>query len=105
MLLKREICPHLEAALDAVLEGLGKRARLVLKLHLVSGLTLAAIGETFGVAQSTVSRWLADTRASIVAAVHHCLEHRLQLARDEVPSIARQFATDLDIDISPLLDA
>jgi RNA polymerase sigma-70 factor, ECF subfamily len=103
LLLKGELRREFEAAVRAALAGLERRARLVLKLYLVSGMSLAAIGTTFGVAQQTVSRWLAETRDNIVTDVQHRLADRLKIAREDLPSIARLVASQLDISISRLL--
>jgi RNA polymerase sigma-70 factor, ECF subfamily len=103
LLLKGEIRREFEAAVRAVLEGLEKRARLVLKLYLVGGMSLAAIGKTFGVTQQTVSRWLAEARARILDDVQRRLADRLKIAREDLPSIARLVASQLDVSLSRLL--
>jgi len=103
LLLKGEIRREFEAAVRAVLDGLEKRPRLVLKLYLVSGMSLAAIGKTFGVTQQTVSRWLAETRGHILDDVQRRLAERLKVSRDDLPSIVRLVASQLDISISRLL--
>jgi RNA polymerase sigma-70 factor (ECF subfamily) len=103
MLLKGEIRREFETAVRAVLNGLEKRARLVLKLYLVGGMSLAAIGKTFGVTQQTVSRWLAETRDGILTGVQLRLADRLKIAREDLPSIVRLVGSQLDISISRLL--
>jgi RNA polymerase sigma-70 factor, ECF subfamily len=103
LLVKGEIRQELQAAVKGALGRLDDRARLVLRLWLVSGSTLANIGKTFGVTQQTVSRWLADARDRILTDVQGTLADRLKIARDELPSFARLIGSQLDISISRLL--
>ena len=90
-------------AVKAAIGRLDDRARLVLRLWLVSGSTLANIGKAFGITQQTVSRWLADARDQILKDVQRNLSDCLKLARDELPSIARLISSQLDISISRIL--
>lgn len=105
LLMKEELRKAFEAAVEAALGELPDRERLVLRLYLVSGMTLGAIGKTFGVTQQTVSRWLAEARTNVIAAVQRGLGQRLQLPDGDVTSIARLVASQLDISISRLLGA
>jgi len=93
----------LEIAVKEALGRLEGRDRLVMRLWLVSGSTLAAIGKAFGVTQQTVSRWLADARDEILNDVQRTLAERLKIARDELPSVARLIQSQIDISISRLL--
>jgi RNA polymerase sigma-70 factor, ECF subfamily len=101
--MKGEIRRELEAAVQEALQRLEHRERLVLRLFLVSGMTLAAIGKTFGVTQQTVSRWLRKARDSVLADVGGALAERLKLPSDDVTSMIRFVASELDISISRLL--
>jgi len=103
LLLKREIRREFEVAVRKALEGLEKRARLVLRLYLVSGMSLPAIGKTMGVTHQSVSRWLADARDTIMTSVQRQLGDRLKIAREELPSLVRMIGSQLDISISRLL--
>jgi len=103
LLVKGEIRQELQAAVKDALGRLDDRARLVLRLWLVSGSTLANIGKAFGVTQQTVSRWLADARDQIFTDVQRALADRLKIGRDELPSLARLLSSQLDISISRLL--
>ena len=105
LVIKGELRRELEAAIEEALQRLDDRERLLLRLYLVSGMTLAAIGKSFGVTQPTVSRWLVKARQSVLADVRHQLGERLQVARGELASIARLVASQLDISISRVLGA
>jgi RNA polymerase sigma-70 factor, ECF subfamily len=101
--LKSELRPELEAAVEEALERLEGRQRLLLRLYLVSGMTLAAIGKSFGVSQSTVSALLVKTRRSVLAGVRQRLKRRLGVSKSDLPSIARLVASQLNVSIARLL--
>jgi RNA polymerase sigma-70 factor (ECF subfamily) len=103
LLLKGEIRRELQAAVKEALGRLQERERLVMRLWLVSGSTLANIGKTFGVTQQTVSRWLADARDGILRDVQRTLSSRLKIAKAELPDFARLIQSQLEISISRLL--
>lgn len=103
LLMKGEVRRELEGAVADALRGLEDRARMVLRLYLVSGMTLAAIGRTFGVTQQTVSRWLQAARDDVLADVGRVLKERLNVPPGELTSIVRFVASQLDISISHLL--
>jgi RNA polymerase sigma-70 factor (ECF subfamily) len=103
LLLKGEIRRELQAAVKDALGRLEERERLVMRLWLVSGSTLATIGKAFGVTQQAVSRWLADARIKIVKDVQRDLAGRLKIAKGELPDVARLLESQVDISISRLL--
>jgi RNA polymerase sigma-70 factor (ECF subfamily) len=103
IVIKGELRRELEAAIEAALQRLEDRERLVLRLYLVSGMTLAAIGKTFDVTQPTVSRWLVRARQSVLDDVRRELGGRLRVANDDLASIANLVASQLDISISRVL--
>ena len=88
-LMKHELRAELEAAVGEALARLPDRERLVLRLYLVSGMTLEAIGKTFDVTHSTVSRWLTHARESMLADVQSSLGERLKVANADLASFAR----------------
>ena len=71
--MKSELRRDLEAAIEQAMGRLEVRARLVLRLYLVTGMTLAAIGKSLGVSQSTVSGLLAKARHSVLVDVRQDL--------------------------------
>jgi RNA polymerase sigma-70 factor, ECF subfamily len=103
--IKSELREALEVAMAEALERLGHRERLVLGFYLVSGMSMADIGKTYGVTQQTVSRWLIKARKAVLADVRQQLGKRLDLAKSDLASIARLVASQLDISISRLLGA
>lgn len=101
--IKAELRPKFEAAIEEALQRLIPRDRLVLKLYLVSGMTLARIGKSFNVTQQTVSRWLERARDTILFDVRHLLAEGLGAGHEDMNSIARLVASQLDVSISRVL--
>jgi RNA polymerase sigma-70 factor (ECF subfamily) len=105
LLMKHEVRAELEAAVGEALAGLPDRERLMLRLYLVSGMTLEAIGKSFDVTHSTVSRWLTHARARILEDVQRSLGERLKVANADLASFARLVMSDIDVSVSRLLGA
>jgi RNA polymerase sigma-70 factor, ECF subfamily len=103
LVMKSQLRPELEAAVEEALECLEGRQRLLLRLYLVSGMTLSAIGKSFGVSQSTVSLLLVKTRRNVLASVRQRLKTRLGVSKSDLPSVARLVASQLNVSIARLL--
>ena len=85
------------------LGALGERDRLLLRLHLVSGVSVENIGNMYGVSQSTASRWLAKAREDVAGEAQRLLRERLGVAPSEVASLADLVASQLDLSMSRIL--
>ena len=92
-----------ERAMAEALSTLEERNRMVLRLNLVSRISLEDIGRMYGVAQSTVSRWLANARHQVLTEVTRLLRQRLGATPDEIASLAGVMASQIDLSISRLL--
>jgi len=92
-----------ERAMADALAVLEERDRLVLRLHLVSQISVQDIGKMYGVAQSTASRWLASARDQVQTEVTRLLRQRLGASPDEIASLAGVMASQIDLSISRLL--
>jgi len=92
-----------ERAMADALSVLEERDRLVLRLHLVSQISVQDIGKMYGVAQSTASRWLASARDQVQTEVTRLLRQRLGASPDEIASLAGVMASQIDLSISRLL--
>jgi RNA polymerase sigma-70 factor (ECF subfamily) len=101
--MKGEIRREVEAAFEGALDRLEDRERLLLRLYLVSGMTMEDIGKTFDVAHQTVSRWLVKARKSVLAFARGQLAQRLKISKSEFRSVVRLVASQLDLSISRLL--
>jgi RNA polymerase sigma-70 factor (ECF subfamily) len=103
LFMKAELRQEFKAAVESALERLEDRTRLVLRLYLVSGMSLSAIGNSFGVTQQAVSKWLATARANILSDVQRTFEQQLKVHRDELTSMVPLIASCLDVSISRIL--
>ena len=90
-------------ALRLAIQALDARERMTLRLTLVSGLSLEAVGAVYGVNASTVCRWLARTRQRLALELRRHLSARLPLAAGELESVARLVQSRLDIGLPSLL--
>jgi len=102
-LAKQRYRGEFEQALRQALERAGERERVLLRLHLVSGLTVEAIGKMYGVSQPTASRWLAAARDALLEDVKATLTARLGTSSEELASLAGLVASRLDLSLSMLL--
>jgi RNA polymerase sigma-70 factor (ECF subfamily) len=75
-----------EAFRDAI-AALSPRERNVLRLYYVDGLGVERIGALYQVHASTVSRWLAGTRETLLLETRRLLGERLRLQPAEVESL------------------
>jgi RNA polymerase sigma-70 factor, ECF subfamily len=102
-LAKQRYRGEFERAMKDALAVLGDKDRLLLRLHLVSGISLDEIAKMYGVSQSTVSRWMARARDLIAAEVERLLRDRVQVSRGELASLAGLVASQIDLSMSRLL--
>jgi RNA polymerase sigma-70 factor (ECF subfamily) len=94
---------ELERALADALLVLEERDRLLLRLQLVSRVSVENIGKMYGVAQATASRWLASARERVQGEVIRLLRERLRASPDEIASLVGMVASQIDVSISRLL--
>jgi RNA polymerase sigma-70 factor (ECF subfamily) len=92
-----------EEALRDALSRVPERERVLLRLHLVNGVTVDKIGKMFNVSQATASRWLAAARAIVLDDVQATLGERLGATPDELASLAGMVASRIDLSLSLLL--
>jgi hypothetical protein len=70
----------------------------------VSGLSHEQIAGIYKVNQSTVSRWIARTRAEVLEATERIVCGKLGVARDEFMSLAGLLVSRIDLSISRVLE-
>lgn len=93
-----------EAALRSALDDLQQVDRAILQLHLIAGMSTARIGGMYRVGQTTVSRRLSRIRARVWEDVSDRLRRELGLPTDELESITRALASQIDAAVSAVLD-
>jgi RNA polymerase sigma-70 factor, ECF subfamily len=103
LVIREEVRRELETAVKEALAALADRERLILRLFLVSGMTLDAIGRSLDVSRQAVSRSLAKAREGLLKDVNRSLKQRLKVSQGDVASIIRFAASQLDVSISRLL--
>ena len=92
-----------EDAVSDALARLKPRERLVMKLFLVSGMTLDAIGKSLGITRQAVSKTLARARQTIVDQVQASVQQTLKMTKEDLTSVLRYVASQLDVSISRVL--
>ena len=92
-----------QAALAEALAALPSRERMLLRLHVVEGLSLERLGTLYRTHKSTVSRWLAKAREEVLEGTRVRLVERLRLSPSELHSVLRDGAGHLEQSLSGLL--
>lgn len=90
-------------AFQAAITTLTQRERMILRLHLVSGLSHEKIGAFYQVDQSTASRWLKKARETIAREAQRYLRERLNLSPSEFCSMAYLVGSHLDLSLARCL--
>jgi RNA polymerase sigma-70 factor len=103
-LMEREVRGRIEAALTEALKKLEARDRLVLRLHLVSGMSLTAIAAVLRVNHTTVSRLMRRLCDQLLATVAVGLRDA-GAHQDGLSSLLGLLAGRLEISVSRLLAA
>ncbi len=93
-----------ERALREALGRLPERDRVVLRLCLMNAVSLDRIGAMYKVSQSTISRWLAAARRTLLDDVKETLRVRFGTTSSaELASLARMVASRLDLTLASFL--
>jgi RNA polymerase sigma-70 factor (ECF subfamily) len=95
----------LEAALRGALDALAARDRMVLRLYLIRGENIGAIGRMYGVHRATVARWIVAAQRAIIDAVTARLQNELGFSARECQSLARDLKSDLSFTLERLLQS
>ena len=90
-------------AVHGAVAALSPRDRTVLRLSIVDGLNIDAIGRTFGVHRATVARWIAAAREQIIGATRDALRANLKLKPAELDSLLGLADSQLDVSLSRIL--
>ena len=90
-------------ALAEASKALGPRARTVLRLHYVDGLTLEQIATLHRVHRLTAVRWVKDAREGLSAATRRILLQRYGVGRSELDSILALMESRMDLSVRTML--
>lgn len=73
---KRRYAAEFKAAFEDVLKTLSSDQRNVLRLHYLDGLTIEAVGGTYGISRATAARWIAGARDAVLSRLEGVLVER-----------------------------
>ncbi|MBS2029275.1 MAG: sigma-70 family RNA polymerase sigma factor [Deltaproteobacteria bacterium] len=102
-LLRARYRESFRAAFAQAIAALSLRERTVLRLATLDGLSLARIGAMYRKDASTISRWLAETRQSLLAATRARLAAELGTPSSELDSLMRAADSELTVSLARLL--
>jgi RNA polymerase sigma-70 factor (ECF subfamily) len=103
--LKRSCGAAFRQAFGEAIAELPPRSRLLLRQHLLDGLSHEQLGALHDVHPVTAFRWLREARVEIVASTRRRLGATLRLRPAEVDSLLRLLESQLDASVSRLLTA
>jgi RNA polymerase sigma-70 factor (ECF subfamily) len=90
-------------AFERAVDALTQRERNLLRLHLLRGVTLAALADIYSVHRATVTRWLAAAREKLLKTTRSRLGEQLELGRGEIESVMNWIGSRLDASVSRVL--
>jgi RNA polymerase sigma-70 factor (ECF subfamily) len=89
--------------LNLALQSLDDRARMVLRMYLIDRLSVERVAKVYGVSQSSVSRWLAKARDTVLTETRRLLSDKLRLSESEFQSLWNILNSELDLSMSRVL--
>jgi RNA polymerase sigma-70 factor (ECF subfamily) len=101
--LKEQHRASLKAALEDALGALSAEERNVLRMHLLHGLSIDAIGRTRQVHRATAARWLAAIRDKIDRESRRLLRERKGLSDPEFDSLVRLVESRIHVSFGRVL--
>jgi RNA polymerase sigma-70 factor (ECF subfamily) len=102
-IIKHKYKEDFERAVREAMERLEDRDRMLLRMHIVDGLTFDSIAKVYGVTQPTVSRWVARARELVITEMRRLLREQLRLPESEFDSLAGLVVSQLDVSVSRVL--
>lgn len=101
--LKAETRAAFKACVEAALATLSERERALLRLHLLSGLSIDGIGQVYGVHRATAARWLARAEERLSREALRLFAERLRLPEEERAAVLAEIRSQLDLSLNRLL--
>jgi RNA polymerase sigma-70 factor (ECF subfamily) len=101
---KRLYRERFQEALESSLAELAARDRTLLRLHLVDGLNIEAIGAIYRVHRATVARWLVAIRARVFAGLRERFALTSPASTSQMRSLVNLFREDIHLSARRLLD-
>jgi RNA polymerase sigma-70 factor (ECF subfamily) len=91
-------------AFQAALKVLTSRERNLLRLQAVDNLSGEEISRIYRVSASTISRWLARARETLLEETRRLLTERFGLSRSQLDSLAGLVVSQLDVSLPRVLE-
>lgn len=104
-LLKGRYRAAFKQAFEGAMQALSPRARTMLRLHLVHGLTIDEIAPMHGVHRATAARWLAKARGEVLEGSRARLGELLATDARDVESILHLIESRLDVSVARHLES
>jgi RNA polymerase sigma-70 factor (ECF subfamily) len=102
-LLGSQCLDELREVFRLAMKKLETRERNLLRLNLIDGLSIDALGELHGVHRSTAARWLAQAERRLQKEVRRALKDRLSVDTTELAELWRVIESRLEVSIQSLL--
>lgn len=103
LLTKRQLKAEFEDILKRQLRTLSTRDRLVLRLHVVEGISIEQIALSQGVHRVTIARWIWSASERLLDALRHHFQDRHGMVPRECDSLAHLLHSDLSLDLPAVL--
>jgi RNA polymerase sigma-70 factor (ECF subfamily) len=101
--IRRRYRPAFEAAIARALAALPVRDRTLLRLRIVEGAPVERIAAMYGVHRATMTRWLAECRATLSDETRRILAAELGATGAELDSLAELVRSQLHVSMARLL--
>lgn len=92
----------IKLAFKEAVTTLSAKERTLLRLNVLEGLNIAALGQMYGVHRATVARWVADARVALLKETRRTLSRTLKLDEPELDSLLRLADSKLELSLSTL---
>jgi RNA polymerase sigma-70 factor (ECF subfamily) len=92
-----------KTAFEQAVRALESRDRNLLRMHLLSGVTLEKLADMYGVHRATVVRWLAKVRKTLFTDTRKRMRARLEVSPTELDSLMRLIESRLDVSVQRML--
>lgn len=94
---KRDAAAAFKAAFAPALAALDRRARAVLRLHVLDGLSIDEIAPMYAVHRATVARWITGAKDDVLERTRRQLMRDLRLDAGEVDSLIRLVQSRIEL--------
>jgi RNA polymerase sigma-70 factor (ECF subfamily) len=101
--IKQQYRGEFSVCFKRALATLSAQDRNVLRLHLLDGLNIEQIGNLYGTHRSTVARWIAKSRQTLLEGTKREMGDKLQVNRNELESLMLLLRSQLDLSINRFL--